>query len=335
MKRDTMNYATVGLFVLSMGVALLVVLYQVTGRTGPSESYFLELKNVGGLKFGTQVSYEGYRIGQIQSIEPENGPDGTRYRVMLGVERGWRIPQDSRAEVVASGLISAMSINIREGQSAAALTPGDTIPNQPRSNMFADISGAAREFSDLSRDGIAPMLVTLNQRINEVADELVALRRDDLSPMLANIDAQLDAEVFARVGTTLARLDRTLAGAEQVLREENIRRIDGALADVALAAGGLQQLLGGVEETRQDMNALIARVDGLVARASPRVDATLQQLDNTGRHLESSSRSIATEMDGIMHNLATTSRNMSEFSRAIRDNPSRVLRSPSAEEATD
>lgn len=332
MKRDTMNYSMVGLFVLAMGVALMVVLYQVTGRTGPTENYYLELNNVGGLKFGTQVAYEGYRIGQVLDIEPQHAESGTRYRVTLGVERGWRIPANSRAEVVASGLISAMSINVREGDSPEALAPGDTIAHQPRSNMFADISGAAQEFSDLSRDGIAPLLVTLNQRINDVADEVVALRRDDLSPMLANIDTQLDEEIFTRVGSTLVRLDRTLAAVEQVLREENIQRIDSALAGVAEAAGGLHGLLDGVEETRQDMNDLIAEVDGLVQRASPRVDSTLRQLDNTGRYLESSARSIAGEMDGIMYNLATTSRNMSEFSRAIRDNPSRVLRSSSAQE---
>lgn len=333
MKRDTMNYGLVGLFVLTTVLVLLVVLYRMSGRSGPTDTYYLELLNVAGLKFGTQVAYEGYRIGEVQSISPENGAQGTRYRVVLGVQQDWRIPEDSRAEIVTSGLISAMSINIVEGKSETLLQPGAEISSQPRASMLSDINGAAREFTALSRDQIAPMLTTINQRINDVANELVALRREDVSPMLSDINTRLDEDVFARSAATLDRLERILAALEEVFNEENLGRIDTALVNVATATAGLDQLMSGLDETQAGLGELIEDLDGVVERSAPRIEATLGHLESTGANLDYSARSVANEIDGIMQNLATTARNMNEFSRAIRDNPSRVLRgSSNAEE---
>ena len=48
MKRDNINYLLVGSFVLSMGVALVVLLFAVTGRSGPTDTYYVVYDNVAG-----------------------------------------------------------------------------------------------------------------------------------------------------------------------------------------------------------------------------------------------------------------------------------------------
>ena len=53
MKRDTINYAVVGGFVVAMGIGFVILMFAVTGRSGPTESYFVHYDNVSGLKFGT------------------------------------------------------------------------------------------------------------------------------------------------------------------------------------------------------------------------------------------------------------------------------------------
>ena len=83
--------------------------------------------NVAGLKFGTGVFYEGFRVGQIETITPQSGDDGTRYEIQISVEKGWRIPRDSVARVQSSGLISAVRIEIEEGEARDFLSPGDII----------------------------------------------------------------------------------------------------------------------------------------------------------------------------------------------------------------
>ena len=95
MKRDNVNYLFIGVFVMAMLCAFLVLIFAVTGRSGPSDDYVVYYANVAGLKFGTGVFYEGFRVGQIETITPQSGDDGTRYEIQISVEKGWRIPRDS------------------------------------------------------------------------------------------------------------------------------------------------------------------------------------------------------------------------------------------------
>ena len=117
MKRDNVNYLLVGAFVAAMSVAFFVLMTAVTGRSGPTDEYHAYYDNVSGLTFGTGVFYEGYRVGQLESIEPEHTDQGMRYKVSFSVLSGWTIPADSVAEIAASGLISAVTIQIQEGVS--------------------------------------------------------------------------------------------------------------------------------------------------------------------------------------------------------------------------
>ena len=71
MKRDNINYLMVGSFVLAMGVALVVLLFAITGRSGPIDTYYVVYDNVAGLNFGTGVFFEGYRIGQVEAVTPQ------------------------------------------------------------------------------------------------------------------------------------------------------------------------------------------------------------------------------------------------------------------------
>src|SRR5690349_3104502 len=127
MKRDMINYFAVGGFVIAGLIALGVVLLALTGRGAAEDDYFVQYRNVSGIQFGTPVYYEGYRVGQVSRIEPQHGDTGTRYRVVLAVQRGWPIPQDSVASSLATGLLGDVSISIAEGKSPQRLEPGAEI----------------------------------------------------------------------------------------------------------------------------------------------------------------------------------------------------------------
>ena len=66
MTNHRINYALVGFFVLVTLVTLIATIAVLTGRTGAVSTYFTTYENVGGIKFGTQVLYEGYPIGQVE-----------------------------------------------------------------------------------------------------------------------------------------------------------------------------------------------------------------------------------------------------------------------------
>ncbi|MCP4044105.1 MAG: MCE family protein, partial [Gammaproteobacteria bacterium] len=149
MKRDNINYLMVGSFVLLTVIGLMVFLYMVTGSSGPADRYRIQYRHVAGIKFGTAVYYEGYRVGQVEKITPEWEVGSLRYRVDISVIRDWEIPADSVARMMASGLLSAISIDIHQGQSRELLKPGGVIRGEEGGDIFSLMHTVALEFNQL------------------------------------------------------------------------------------------------------------------------------------------------------------------------------------------
>jgi phospholipid/cholesterol/gamma-HCH transport system substrate-binding protein len=100
------NFAVVGAFVLAGIVTLVVALAVLAGRTGPTDPYYTIYANVAGLKFGSQVLFEGYPVGQVDRVTPILDAGRPRFRVDLSIARGFAIPADSVARSEASGVVA-------------------------------------------------------------------------------------------------------------------------------------------------------------------------------------------------------------------------------------
>src|SRR3990172_5829245 len=107
MRRDRVNYFVIGVFVLAAGAALLLLLYRLTGTTGPTDRYHAYYDNVAGIKYGTVTYYKGFQVGQVESVSPEHREHRTRYRVEFSVTRGWKIPSGSVAAIVLPGPLAS------------------------------------------------------------------------------------------------------------------------------------------------------------------------------------------------------------------------------------
>ena len=323
----------VGAFVLAMGVAFLVTLYLVTGRQGPTDDYYVQFENVSGLKFGTGVFYEGYRVGQIEEITPQLGSTPVQYRLRLSVTRGWPIPSDSVAQVVAAGLIAAMKVEIKGGASATALTPGATIESRAGGNLFAVMGQAAADFRELSQEGLMPLLATLDRRFNEVADEVISLKRDDISPLIQHLDQNLNDDVFAQLNQILSNLDHSVASFDSLMDEDNKQRIEMLLVDAQQTAAGINEWVNGMDTVQGKLMQILTHTNDLVGENKDRIYTTLMHLDEASKSMNHTAQVISEEIDAIVHHLSMTSRNANEFTRAIREDPSRVIRSAPAPEA--
>ena len=328
MKRDNVNYLLVGGFVLMMAAALTVLLLAVTGRSGPSDHYTVEYENVAGLKFGTGVFFEGYRIGQVETIEPHATASGIRYELDLSVQSGWKIPSDSVATVAASGLISAVTIDIHRGQAKTTLQPGDAITGRGQTDLFSVLNQAAADFRTLSQDGIMPVLQNLNGRITEVADELIKFRREELTPLTR----RLDQEVISELVAVLKHLDDSARGLQTILGNENQAHVSGILTHVENVAVDVDGLIGRLEATRVQVNGILTAVDRVVVENQGKLAATTAGAQASMRELEVTLKTVNLHLGQILQNLEGGSRNINEFTRTIRDNPARLLRNSQSTE---
>lgn len=290
MRDKRRNYIVVGTFVLVVVVALVVSIALLTGRTGATDTYTTRFDDVGGLKFGTQVLYQGFQVGQVESIEPAEGDK--RFRVVLAVKQGWPIDREAVVRIDASGLISAVVLDIHGGGSPELLPPGSEIASREHADVFAVLSEVAGELTDLLDEAVRPVLETVGREVPTLLTAVSEL-------------AQKMNEAGDRVNALLAPV--------------NVERVGSVLRNTEAVSGDLAALTADLGETRQRLDRVMDTLEGLVAESRGDVSQAV-------RDLQYSLESVARRIDAVTDNLDATSRNMNEFSRQIRGNPALLLR---------
>ena len=292
MREAQRNYVAVGIFVVAMIVGLVVWIAALSGRTGATDPYSIRYDNVMGLAEGTQILYEGYPVGIIDAIRRRTDTGEPHFRVDVSVERGWRIPEDSVAEITASGLLSAVVIDIREGASPTALEPGAEIPSVESANVFSAIASVAAQLGDLSENGLRPLLDSLGEGTPAILENL---------------------ESFTTA------LNETASKINDILRPANTARIERILRNLEVTSDRVATLTDGLTETRSELHDVVGTMNRLL-------DEHEDDLGHAMVDLHDSLEAVAVRIDAISHNLEATTRNMNEFSSQIRANPGLILR---------
>ncbi len=302
MKRETINYFSVGLFVLAaLGVLFFALYYMISG-SGDRDVYYTHYHNVAGLSPGTLVTYEGYSLGHVAAINPERTEAGIEYKVEMRVRTGWQIPSDSIARIYSEGLLADTVVNISEGRAADFLQPGDSLKGEQGVDLFAAMGELAGDFGDLSEHAIRPLLETLNESVKQVGGEL-----QNRLPV-----------ILGEVQLLVTKLNASADHLGNILNAETGAQARRVLGNVDRAAADLQAMTSGLVEVKRDAQQLINRLDGLLVSSQPGLEEAVSDLQHILRQ-------VSRYSDGILQNLDNTGRNMSEFSRQIRENPARLI----------
>jgi phospholipid/cholesterol/gamma-HCH transport system substrate-binding protein len=119
-----------GLFVLLGFAALFFLVTQITNRelstNGGSYGVQAQFENIGSLKAGAAVSMAGVTIGRVESIRF----DQTVYKAVVDMRINSqfdRIPADSDASIMTSGLLGGQYVGITAGGSEEFLKQGSRI----------------------------------------------------------------------------------------------------------------------------------------------------------------------------------------------------------------
>ncbi len=320
MRSSKINYLIVGLFVLAMIGALITTVAMLTGRTGAVDNYYTHYSNVTGIKFGTQVVYEGYPIGQVEDITPEEKDGRMRFRIAFSVVQGWRIPKDSVGEIAAPGLLAAVTISIKAGHDKVALKPGERIIAKERSDMFAVVSSVAGQLGDLMDSNIKPLLDNVNRAvssINKIIDkeglalfEDVRKVTDELAEVVA-LMARRIPNIADNIEEFSAKLNTTADELQKLMTPETRKQIEAVIANLNSASKSMSTLAG-------EIGKIVVSEDGDIRKA---IGEARETIGETRYIVESVSRHI----DSINQNMEGAARNMYEFTRQIRQNPGLLL----------
>ena len=313
MRSSKINYLIVGLFVLAMIGALVTTVAMLTGRTGAVDNYYTYYSNITGIKFGTQVVYEGYPIGQVEEITPEEKDGRMRFRIDFSVIQGWRIPKDSVGEIAAPGLLAAVTISIKAGHDKVPLKPGEMIISKERSDVFAVVSSVAGQLGDLMDSNIKPLLDNVNtavSSINKIIDqEGLALFEDvrKVTEELAEVVALMALRIpniADNIEEFSSKLNATADELQKLMTPETRGQIEAVIANLNSASKSLNTLT-------EEIGKIVVSEDSDMRRA---IGETRYIVESVSRHI-----------DSINQNMEGAARNMYEFTRQIRQNPGLLL----------
>ena len=125
MKRSALDLA-VGLFVI-LGILALGWLSIRLGKVDlwGSRSYtvYADFPSAGGLKPGTTIEIAGVQVGHVTSIRLDN----FQAKVMMSIQNGVKLTQDSIASIKTKGLIGEKFVQISPGGSDKIIPPNGKI----------------------------------------------------------------------------------------------------------------------------------------------------------------------------------------------------------------
>ncbi len=313
MRSPKINYLIVGLFVCGMIAVLTVSVAMVTGRTGATTSYYSVYDNVTGVKYGTQVIYEGYPIGQVETVTPEERDGRMEFRVDISVTEGWRIPEDSQIEIAAPSLLSAVALQIHAGVSRDSLKAGDRVNSRAAANIFGTVSSLAEQVTAILETDVKPLISELTGTVKEVR----IFVSTDGNALMGNVNALVDdiskrvPEVAENIHAFSANIEQASAELKRTISPTNRKALEKVIREMEQATGNFSGVLISMDKVLED-------VDRLVVDPKADIETVIAE---TRYVVESVSRHI----DSINQNMESASRNMNEFSRQIRANPGLLL----------
>ena len=128
---------------------------------------------------------------------------------------------------------------------------------------------------------------------------------------------------FSRASANVATMSQTMdERVKEILTPETTRKMQNALDNVALAASNIAGLTGDLYATRERLDRLLIELNVIAEENRPELRETVKDLRYTFR-------ALSQRVDAITYNLEGASRNLSEFSRTIRNNPAVLLRGTS------
>ncbi len=320
MRNRNTSYVAVGVFVTAMSAAVVAVLVMLGGSSGAGAPYHLIMENVADLKYGAQVRFEGYAIGQVEAIEPFSDTGPVRFRVDLRIREDWPIPADSVARIERSNFLAAKTIDISAGRSEWMLKPGEGIIAGRSDDMMETMTRTAADFGVLAREQLAPLI----DRLSRFTTSVEGTVDTDIQGLFRQITALVG--LLEQRGDGITRALEQFVGelgeggrrVNRLLSSENLDRFDRMLVKTEAAAGDAAALSQDLRKSAAQLDSLMARINQAVAENGENVSKSLTDAQYI-------LRSVSQSVDSVLHNMEGSSRNMNEFTRMIRNDPSLLI----------
>lgn len=257
------NFTLVGLFTLTLIAALIAILLWLGtgGRYNKIyDTYYAYMnESVSGLNLNAPVKYHGVEVGEVRDItlEPANTE---RVRLLLKIERGTPVKEDSVAVLSTQGLTGIAYLELTGGSQQSQLLkakPGEKYPvihtgPSLMTRMEVTLTGLLANVSRVS-DNINAVLDEDNRRAFkdslaqiDVVTRVLAARSASIEAGVNNAAKTLEhtARASADLGRLIERAGRSAEAVERLANETSrtAATVPGTLQGIQLLVNDLREL---------------------------------------------------------------------------------------------
>ena len=172
---------------------------------------------------------------------------------------------------------------------------------------------------------ISDKQIEITQGISEISlnpgATIKSLEAVDMMALMNSIGNELDSflpMVNADVRKLLQKLNHSAQQMERMFSDKNRQHLDNMFVNADLSSQQLAQMVSGFEKVNRQLQQLMEQSAAMVSDNDQDIRLVVVEL-------RKAMLSISSNMESILYNLSSSSRNMNEFTRQLRDNPGVLL----------
>ncbi len=287
------NYLMIGGFVLGVIVLGFLFVFWMSNFAGGGQRFYILFQNsVAGLTTGSNVSFNGIKVGEVKSIalDPK---DARKVKVLVSVQDGIPVRTNSHAMIQSQGLTGGSLVQISPGTPDAPLlvpTSGVPIPyikadlavSQSLFDAAPQVMGNANALLGRLNDFVANNEDSIHATLQNIQQitTVLAQHKDDINDIIVNAK-QLTTQ-FRQIAD---KVDATVDKIQTQVTDDK----SGALAQARDAATSFRELADKLNKAYGD------NADSLTHQAK----ASMQQFQEFMRE----GRRTAKDLDSVLQKL--------------------------------
>ena len=291
----------VGLFAIAVllvgwGVARMLKGAEIFSN---SYTYYAYYTQVGGIQPASHVMISGVKVGSVVDVKLNEDPS-KGVELTLSIDKQYRIPTDSKAEIFSDGLMGGKAVKILYGSSSEFTTNKGTIQSKESVDLMDMASTELTGLLEKVKGIMDNLAVTLNG-----INGLMAQNTETITHIMSNVDG-LTGNVNSMLANEKQHLEQAFASLSEFSKAlgDNASEVDAIIDNMSAFSGKLAE------------SNLVTEIEGVVNNLNDVLASVNDKNGSIGKMLSDAE---------LYDNLTSASNNLSVLLEDLKENPSRYV----------